>query len=326
MAAAIWLTNPMPGNATLKLNEDGTLTVVTGAAEIGTGAVVMGVRQIAAEELGLDAADVTVTMPDTDAQGYDGGAQGSRTTHIAGRAVREAAVEVRRRVFDTAAMLLNSSPDELELAEGGVRIADHPERSVTLAAVAQTALFDRGPITGTCSYTTPPVKHDPDAATGLLFPAFPTPTYHVHVAEVEVDPETGNVTVLRYVVAQEVGAAINPAGVLGQIQGGVAQGIGYALYEGLQVGDDGRYRQRTLESYRLPIALDVPRVEVALLEHRAEAGPYGAKGAAEPPVVPVAAAIGNAIAHATGGPVTKIPITPEDVLDAVDHARGEELE
>jgi CO/xanthine dehydrogenase Mo-binding subunit len=326
MAAAIWLTNPMPGNATLKLNEDGTLTVVTGAAEIGTGAVVMGVRQIAAEELGLDAADVTVTMPDTDAQGYDGGAQGSRTTHIAGRAVREAAVEVRRRVFDTAAMLLNSSPDELELAEGGVRIADHPERSVTLAAVAQTALFDRGPITGTGSYTTPPVKHDPDAATGLLFPAFPTPTYHVHVAEVEVDPETGNVTVLRYVVAQEVGAAINPAGVLGQIQGGVAQGIGYALYEGLQVGDDGRYRQRTLESYRLPIALDVPRVEVALLEHRAEAGPYGAKGAAEPPVVPVAAAIGNAIAHATGGPVTKIPITPEDVLDAVDHARGEELE
>jgi CO/xanthine dehydrogenase Mo-binding subunit len=326
MAAAVWLTNPMPGNATLKLNEDGTLTVVTGAAEIGTGAVVMGVRQIAAEELGMEAGDVYVTMPDTDAQGYDGGAQGSRTTHIVGRAVREAAVEVRRRVFDTAAMLLNATPDELELAHGGVRVADHPHREVSLAEVARTALFDRGPITGTGSYATPPVKHDPDAATGLLFPAFPTPTYHVHVAEVEVDPETGKVTLLRYIVAQEVGAAISPAGVLGQIQGGVAQGLGYALYEGLEVGEDGRYRQRTLESYRLPIALDVPRVEAVILEHGAETGPYGAKGAAEPPVVPVAAAIGNAVADATGGPVSKIPITPENVLDALDFARGEEPE
>jgi len=248
IAAAVWLTNPMPGNATLKLNVDGTLTVVTGAAEIGTGAVVMGIRQIAAEELGMPAEDVVVTMPDTDAQGYDGGAQGSRTTHVAGRAVREAAVGVRRRVFDTAAMLLNATPDELELAGGAVRVADHPERSVTLAEVARTALFDRGTITGTGSYATPPVKHDPDAATGLLFPGFPTPTYHVHVAEVEVDPETGKVTVLRYIVVQEVGGTISPAGIEGQIQGGVAQGLGYALYESLQVGDDGRYRQRTLES------------------------------------------------------------------------------
>jgi CO/xanthine dehydrogenase Mo-binding subunit len=324
IAAAVWLTNPMPGNATLKLNEDGTLTVVTGAAEIGTGAVAMGVRQIAAEELGLSPGDVMVTMPDTDAQGFDGGAQGSRTTHIAGRAVREAAVEVRRRVFDTAAMLLNTTPDELELADGGVRVADHPGRAVTLSDVARTALFDKGPITGTGSYATPPVKHDPDAATGLLFPAFPTPTYHVHVAEVEVDPDTGIVTVLRYIVVQEVGAAISPAGVMGQIQGGVAQGLGYALYESLQVGADGRYRQRSLESYRLPIALDVPRVEAVLLGHGAEAGPYGAKGVAEPPIVPVAAAIGNAIADATGGPVNRIPITPQDVLDALDHAGGEE--
>jgi CO/xanthine dehydrogenase Mo-binding subunit len=217
-------------------------------------------------------------------------------------------------VFLQAAKLLAAGTDELELHDGGVRVAGDPERRVTLAEVAAAAQFDGGPITASGSYATPAVKHDPDAATGLLFSTFPTPTYHVHVAEVEVDPDTGGVTVLRYLVAQEVGRAINPAGVLGQIQGGVAQGLGYALWESLQVGDDGRYRQRSLEAYRLPIALDVPRVEAVILENPVDSGPYGAKGAAEPPVVPVAAAVGNAVADATGKNITSIPITPEDVL------------
>jgi len=317
MAAAVWITNPMPGNVTLVLHRDGTLAVVTGAAEIGTGAVDLGIRQIAAEELALPAGDVVVTMPDTDVQGYDGGAQGSRTTHIVGRAVHEAAIEVREKVLQTAAKMLGADPSDLEIAPGGVRVIGRPDESVSLADIATTAMFDIGPISGTGSYTTAPPKHDPDSATGMLFPIWPTPTYHLHIVEVEVDPVTGAVEVLRYLVVQEVGKAINPAGIKGQIQGGVAQGIGYALYEGLQVGDDGRYLQRTLESYRLPIAPDVPRVEVVLLEHPDAEGPYGAKGVAEPPIVPVAAAIGNAVADATGGPVTRVPITPEDVLDAL---------
>jgi CO/xanthine dehydrogenase Mo-binding subunit len=139
----------------------------------------------------------------------------------------------------------------------------------------------------------------------------------VHLAEVEVDRVTGRVRILRYLVAQEVGRAINPVGVIGQIQGGVAQGIGYALYEGLSIGPDGQYRQRSLESYRLPVAPDVPTVEVVLLEHPDVAGPYGAKGVGEPPIVPVAAAIGNAIADATGGSIHRIPFTLESVLDAL---------
>jgi CO/xanthine dehydrogenase Mo-binding subunit len=196
-----------------------------------------------------------------------------------------------------------------------------PQRSVTLGQVAGAAMFDGGPIISSGSYATPAPKHDPDAATGLLFATFPTPTYHVHVAEVEVDPVTGRVTVLRYLVAQEVGRAINPAGVMGQIQGGVTQGLGYALWETLQIGDDGRYRQRSLEAYKLPIALDVPRVEVILLEHPADAGPYGAKGVAEPPIVPVAAAIANAVADATGGSIVRLPITPDDVLNALESSK-----
>jgi CO/xanthine dehydrogenase Mo-binding subunit len=260
---------------------------------------------------------VVVSFPDTDMQGYDGGSQGSRTTHIVGRAVREAAVQVRERALQTGARLLEAAPDDVEFAEGGVRVKGSPNRRLTMAQVAGAAQAERGPISGTGSYATAAPKYDPESASGMLFPIWPTPTYHVHIAEVEVDPDTGAVTVLRYWVAQEVGKAINPAGVMGQIQGGVAQGLGYALYEGLGIGADGRYLQRTLESYRLPIALDVPRVEAVLLEHGAEEGPYGAKGVGEPPIVPVAAAIGNAVADATGGEITRVPITPEDVLDAL---------
>lgn len=317
IAATLWLTNPAPGQATLKLNDDGTLGLITAATENGSGAVAMGVRQIAADEIGIDPRDVIVTMPDTDGQGFDAGSQGSRTTHIVGRAVREAGSQLREQVIQVGAQMLGELPDDVELGDGHVAVKGRSETSVTIAEVARYAMNDRGPLAATGSYATPTPKYDPDTAVGMLFPTFPTPTYHVHIAEVEVDPDTGIVTVLRYVVAQEVGRAINPEGVLGQIQGGVAQGVGYALYEGLEIGEDGRYRQRTLESYRLPIAADVPRVEAVLLEHPEEAGPHGAKGVAEPPVVPVAAAIGNAIADATGGAITSVPITPEDVLDAL---------
>ena len=174
-----------------------------------------------------------------------------------------------------------------------------------------------GPIAATGSYKTPAPAFNPTCATGMLFPIWPTPTYHLHIAEVEVDPVTGKVTVLRYLVAQEVGKTINPDGIAGQIQGGVTQGLGYALWERLDI-EGGRYVQRSLETYGLPLAVDVPDIEAVLLEHEDAAGPYGAKGVAEPPIVPVAAAIGNAVAHAIGRPIDQIPITPDVVLDALE--------
>jgi CO/xanthine dehydrogenase Mo-binding subunit len=321
VAACVWLTNPMAGSATLKLAEDGTLGVLTAATDNGSGAVSMGVTQIAAEELTIRPEDVVVTMPDTDAAPYDAGSQGSRTTQVVGRAVRQAAAEVRAKIFATASRMLEADVTDLELVDGRVGVKGVPDSQISLAEVATAATFTEGPIIGTGSYVTPLPAYDPSCASGMLFPAFPTPTYHVHLAEVEVDPVTGVVTVLRYVVAQEVGKAINPDGVFGQIQGGVTQGLGYALYEGLQIGDDGRYRQRTLEAYRLPIAPDIPRVEAILLEHPNPEGPFGAKGVAEPPVVPVAAAIANAVSHAIGAPIDAIPITPADVLNALSVSR-----
>lgn len=320
ISATVWLTNPMPGSAVLKLHEDGTLGVVTAATDNGSGAVTMGVIQIAAEQLGLHPDDVVVTMPDTDTAAYDAGSQGSRTTHIVGRAVEAAGAELRTKVLRTAGEMLEAAPEDLELVAGSVGVRGVPDSRIPLADIAKEATFSVGPLSGSGSYATILPGYDPSCASGMLFPAFPTPTYHVHLAEVEVDPVTGNVTILRYIVAQEVGRAINPDGVWGQIQGGVAQGLGYALYEGLQIGADGRYQQRTLESYRLPIAPDIPRVEVIILEHPDPAGPFGAKGVAEPPVVPVAAAVANAVADAVGAPITSIPITPNDVLDALERA------
>ncbi|WP_420443537.1 xanthine dehydrogenase family protein molybdopterin-binding subunit [Candidatus Poriferisodalis sp.] len=320
MAAAIWLTNPMPGHATVKLNEDGTATVITSATENGSGAVATALRQIAAETLGLAADQVLVTMPDTDATGYDAGSQGSRTTHVVGRAIADASADVRRQVLDQASQMLEAAPEDLLIADGVVTVAGVPAASLTLGQVAQAATWTEGPIAAGASYVTPTPPHDPMCATGMLIKGWPTPTYHLHQAEVSVDPVTGRVRVERYVVCQEVGRAIHPDAIAGQIQGGVAQGLGFALSERVDL-DHGRYVQRTFKEHGLPLAADVPKVEMIVMEHADPAGPYGAKGAAEPPVVPVAAAVANAVADAIGAPIDTLPITPEAVLDALERAR-----
>ncbi|WP_419908602.1 xanthine dehydrogenase family protein molybdopterin-binding subunit [Candidatus Poriferisodalis sp.] len=318
-AAAIWLTNPMPGHATVKLNEDGTATVITSATENGSGAVATGLRQIAAEALGLAADAVTITMPDTDATGYDAGSQGSRTTHVVGRAIADASADVRSQVLDRASQMLEAAPEDLVIAGGVVTVAGVPAASLTLGAVAQAATWSDGPITAGASYVTPTPPHDPMCATGMLIKGWPTPTYHLHQAEVSVDPVTGRVTVDRYVVCQEVGRAIHPDAIAGQIQGGVAQGLGFALSERVDL-DHGRYVLRTFKAHGLPLAEDVPKVEMIVMEHADAAGPYGAKGAAEPPIVPVAAAVANAVSDAIGVPFDTLPITPEAVLEALERA------
>lgn len=320
-ATLVWLTNPMPGEATLRLTEDGTLRLQTAATDNGSGAVTTGLRQIAAEQLGLSPDDVVAGLPDTDVHGWDGGSQGSRTTHIVGRAIADAGAELRRKICEVAADMLEAAPEDVEVVSGEVGVRGLPSQRLALRDVAARAAATVGSLAATASYTAPPVDFTRGCATGLLFTAYPNPTYHAHQAEVEVDPVTGNVRVLRYVVAQEVGRAINPTSVRGQVQGGVAQGIGYALSETIDIGNDGRYRQRTLEAYRLPIAPDMPTVELVILEHPNPDGPFGAKGVAEPPLVPVAAAIANAVSAAIGHPITRLPIRPEDVLAGIEAAR-----
>lgn len=321
LAALVWLTNRLPGGASLKLGEDGTLSVGVGATDNGSGAVVQGLRQIAAEEFGLEPDDVLTTLPDTDLHPWDGGSQGSRTTHVVGRAVHEASIELRQKIFDLVATEMEVAVEDLELVEGTVGVRGVPGSRVTLAQVAAWSRSRGGSLLGSGSYGIPLAGYNASCASGLLLRTFGSPTYHVHFAEVEVDTVTGVVTVVRYVVAQEVGRAINPAAVRGQIQGAVTQGIGYALHEGIEIDAAGGYRQQTLEAYRLPIAPDVPRVEQILLEHPDPTGPFGAKGVGEPPLIPVAAAIANAVSDALGVHVNRLPLRPDRVLDLLHDPR-----
>ena len=322
IAGAWWVTNPMPGTATIKLNEDGTVGVITAANDNGSGAVNLGITQIVAEKIGVRPEDVYVTMPDTDVAGFDAGSQGSRTTRIVGKAASIAADEVIEKVKKTASDLLEAAPGDVVVADGSVFVAGSPDAGIALGDVAAAATWTVGPIQGTGSFVTPFPDFNPGCATGLMFPSFPTPTYHVHLAEVDVDPVTGNVQVTRYVVAQEVGKVISPSGVYGQVGGGVTQGIGYVLYESLQIGEDGRYRERNLENYRLPLAVDIPRVEFYPLEHPDPDGPFGAKGVGENSVLLPAAVIANAVSDAVGAPFDSLPITPEKVLEAIATKQG----
>jgi CO/xanthine dehydrogenase Mo-binding subunit len=315
----VWLTNPGPAGVTLKLNEDGTVGLVTSGVEIGTGAVAAGVVQLVASELGVRPEDVVLLPPDTDAAGYDAGAQGSRTLPSVGEAARRAAAEVRDRVLDAASELLEIAPADLELREGHAVAVGAPERRVALSQVATHATWTAGPIQGTGRHISPPTPFDGNCIANALIPAFNAPSYHVHLAEVEVDPATGKVRVLRYVVAQDVGKAINPLAIEGQVEGGVVQGIGYALYEGIRI-EDGVYLDTGFETYRLPTVYDAPPLELILLEQPWPHGPLGAKGAAEPPIVPVAAAIGCAVADAIGRPIAELPMTPFAVLAAIREA------
>jgi CO/xanthine dehydrogenase Mo-binding subunit len=319
ISAGIWLVNPLPGSVTLKLEEDGTVNIMTGAIDCGTGSLAVAVPQIVASALSIPYESVRVIQQDTDVSGWDGGAQGSRTTQVIGLAAERAAAEIKDKLFHAVAGMLQAKPEDLELADGHVVVRANPLTRMTISEAATAATWTTGAIiaSGSGALSAPP--HDPSCASGLLFPALSDPTYHVHFAEVEVDPVTGNVSVVRYVVAQDIGKVINPATLYGQVQGGVTQGIGLSLYESLRLGADGRYVESSLEAYRLPLAIDIPRAEVIFLDNASKQGPGGGmKGAAEPPIVLGPSVIGNAIADALGGlGFNTTPITPEDILAVV---------
>jgi CO/xanthine dehydrogenase Mo-binding subunit len=316
LACAMGVTAGGPSSAALKLDEDGRIVVVPSGTEIGTGAIFVGVAKVVAAELGVRPEDVVVTGSNTAVGAYDMGAQGSRTTFSAGNAAREAAGLVREKILGHASEMLEVAPADLELVDGEVRVVGAPLVRRSLADVARFAHLARGPVAATGNTATPPIPTDPARTSGAIITAFNAPTYHVHLAQVEVDPETGKVTILRYIVAQDVGRVVDRRAIRGQIQGGVVQGVGYALFEELRL-ERGLYVDDTFETYRLPTALDAPAVEMILLEHPAPHGPLGAKGVAEPPIIPVAAAIANAVADAIGRPVNRLPITPFAVLEAL---------
>jgi xanthine dehydrogenase molybdenum-binding subunit len=286
--------------ASLYVNGDGTVSLATGVADVSGSRT--GVAQMVAEEMGLPIEAVTIATGDTDTAPYADMSTGSRTAYSLGIAVVEACRDAKAQLIRRAAKHLEKDEGEIEYSSGLFRVKGSPDKSVTLAKVARSSLFSPGggPIVGKGSVGVPPFA----------------PMIAVHAAEVDVDRETGKVKVLSYIAAQDVGKAINPMLVEGQIQGAVTQGIGWALMEDY-IFDKGVMQNATLLDYRMPTAADVPMVETVLVEVGSTAGPYGMRAVGEPPMVPVMAAIANAIHSATGVRIKDLPMTPEVILKAL---------
>lgn len=308
-----------PSSAFVKVNPDGTAVVLTGATDVGQGSTTV-LAQIAAEELGIAYADVTMVTADTERTPYDLGSVASRVTYIAGNAVKRAAAEAKQILLAVAAEMLDvMSADELTAGNGWVFVTQAPERRVPIAQVAKEATLTKGrPPMGDGSYNPVTTFLDPETGQGKPYETY---VFATQIAEVEVDTETGEVQVLRIAAAHDCGNAINPLLIEGQIEGGISMGLGYGLFEEI-VQTDGVVKNPQFTDYILPTALDMPEIQVALIEAPVATGPFGAKGVGEPTSIPTAPAIVNAIYDAVGVRLRDLPATPSKILAALDKKRG----
>ncbi len=317
LACGWWFSMVLQSSTVLKLNDDGTVTVLTGANENGSGAV-QGIMHLAAEEMGVPLENVSVVYQDTDVGGWDGGSSGSQTTFSVGRSLQKAAADLRNQILEVAAEMLEVDPADVELRDSAVQVRGAPGRAVSMAEVSARATETCGPLSGRGA--TSALEMPPEAGGGCVgrvtFPAFTEPTFCTHAARVHVDLETGVVRVIEAASAQEVGRAINPMGIEGQMEGGLVHGMGNALTEHTFF-QDGYTLNTGFTDYKLITAADAPIIKTAIVETPSVAGPYGARGVGEPPVVATAGAIGNAIRAATGVTVAKMPMTPDRIYEAL---------
>ncbi len=308
---------PTSSAAFVKLNEDGTVSLLSSAVEMGQGAATV-LTQIVAEELGVAPESIRVVTPDTDATPFERSTTSSRTTFHAGNALLAAARDARQQILEVAADLLEANPKDLELRDGKVSVRGVPDRSVPLAKLWRSGMYARGqyPILGRGAYSTSGIYDPLDPVTGRSKRSTAFWMYAAQAAEVEVDRETGKVTVLKLGAAHDMGKAINPTTCEQQIEGALVMGLGQALFEELVV-EQGRPVNPSFIDYKIPCTLDIPTLEAILVEAAHQEGPFGAKGLGEPGLAPTAAAIGNAILDAIGVRMHDLPITAEKVLRAL---------
>ncbi|MFC2019293.1 xanthine dehydrogenase family protein molybdopterin-binding subunit [Chloroflexota bacterium] len=299
--------------AEISVAPDGSAIVRTGATDLGQG-LLTTLGQIAAEELGLPLEGFTVLPADTDISPPDVGVHGSRSAFTTGAAVKYAAVEAKQKLIGVAARMLEVPPESLVARPGEIYNKDDPSQALTIKEALRAAYFAVGePITGHGLWVTKAGFFDADGY-GNFTPAYP---FGAEAARVEVDPETGQVRVTGYAAAHDVGRALNPDIVEGQIQGGVAQGIGYALSEGLFYDETGEPLNTMLRDYKVPAADELPDIQAIIVESIEPDGPFGNKGVGEVSLNCAAAAIVNAIANAIGVRITELPITPAKILRAL---------
>jgi CO/xanthine dehydrogenase Mo-binding subunit len=295
------------------MEQDGTVVVRCGVPDLGAGQA-NSLCQIAAEVLGVGLEDVTVYHSDSALTPLAGTTTATRQLYMSGNATLKAARMVREVLVERAAQHLEVEPDGVDLADGKAFVSDDPGKSIELSELAKMCAADGLKLQHLALFTAPFTDQlDPEDLEGDLFPDF---TFSAHAVEVAVDTETGEITLLKSVGCHDVGRAINPTAVEGQIQGGSAQGIGWALMEEIKT-EEGMMMTPSYSEYLIPTAKDLPKTKAIILESGTGVGPLGAKGIGEPSLTPAAPAVANAVADAIGVRVADLPITPEKVLEAL---------
>lgn len=306
-------------NLLIEPRTDGTVTLLSGVCDLGQGSDGL-LLQIVAQELGLRPQDVRITLPDTEISPSDLLSASSRVTYMAGNAARAAAADLRWQLFQAAAEELGTSPEALEAAGGRIFVHGQPERGMSFSqavAACQEMLRDQT-VVGRGSYNPECGPLDLARGRGNYSPAY---SFGVQFAEVEVDPETGKVRVVRLVALHDCGVALNPMAVEGQLEGSIHMGLGFALSEWLQM-EGGQTLNPNFLDYKLLTALDMPEIRIELPNLPDPGGPYGAKEAGEGTVSPTAAAVANALCHALGIPVDRLPFLPEELWAGLLGHRG----
>ena len=305
VASGFWFNIGLASSASISVNADGTISLVEGSTDIGGTRASIAMQ--AAEVLGIAAEDVHPSVGDTDSVGYTFLTGGSRTTFATGWAAYECAQEIKTKMIDRAATIWEVDKDDVDLVDGTFQHRSDPDLQMTFKELAGRLAGSGGPISSQVSV-------DPRGAGG----AFAT-----HIVDVEVDPETGKVTILDYTAVQDAGKAIHPSYVEGQIQGGVVQGIGWALNEEYFFDREGTMANSSFLDYRMPTSLDLPMIGTVIVEVANPGHPYGVRGVGEVPIVPPMAAVANAIKDAVGVRMTQLPMSPGAVLDAILEKDGQ---
>ena len=298
----------------LRFQEDGRLCLYHGESDMGQGASTR-VSQIAAETLGIFVDDIIVMPLCTDTSPFCFGSYSSRVTTVAGKAVKPAALQLKQQLLTVAAEILKEAPTDLDIDNGTIFKIGDTSKSVTVRKACQTGIRTQktAALMSYVAYDPPTTGADPKTYYGDYSSAY---TYAAQAVEVEVDTETGQVKIIRVVAAHDVGYAINPLGVQGQIYGGIAQGGGWGLYENM-VYEKGKLKTNSLRHYNMMTMSDMPNVTSILVESNDPIGPYGAKGVGEPTLIPMPPAIANAVQDAIGIRIYDLPITAERVFFAL---------
>lgn len=302
---------PNPSGAFVDILDDGSAIVLTGAADIGQGSDTI-FAQIAAEEIGIDYGDVRVSSGDTGISPDAGATSASRQTYISGNAVRLAAKEAKKELILQAASILDCPVEGLIIRGGNVE-RNGAETGLKIKELVKRCRLEGKLTLGSGWFNPDTTKLDPEKGQGTPYAAY---AFATQAVEVEVDTETGKVEVLRIFAAHDVGTAINPINIIGQVQGGCAMGIGYGLTEEVQL-KNGVVQNPRMSEYIIPTTLDMPKIDVSIVECFEESGPFGAKGVGEPALIPTAAAIANAVYDAIGIRFTSLPISPEKIVAAL---------